>query len=181
MSTIANIRRLREQALNSAALITAISSSRLEANSPLRKLFARQDEQLTELLHDFSFRARRLIELAKRERIPVSEAAERKSVPGVPGTGLASEPVESELMRMYSVWFILNRIIHSDDFEVERADVPLESDQTISHELPWGFRVRSDRDECGIHHFIFIEFLLNEFLSVDRVIEVHLERLNLSA
>jgi hypothetical protein len=179
MNATSNIRRLREQALNSAALITAISSSRLEADSPLRKLSVRQDEQLTELLHDFAFRARRLIELAKREGIPVNEAVERNSVAGVPGTDSPSEPVESELMRMYSVWFILNRVIHSDDFEVERAEVPLDSDQTIRHELPWGFRVRSDRDERGIHHFIFIEFLLNEFLAVDRMIESYLDRSNL--
>ena len=63
---------------------------------------------------------------------------------------------------------MLGRIIHSDDFQVERGQVPHDiGDTVVQHESAWAFTVRSDRDPEGDKHFIFVEFLIQRFLEID--------------
>ncbi|KKK95189.1 hypothetical protein LCGC14_2675300, partial [marine sediment metagenome] len=85
---------------------------------------------------------------------------------------------ESECgLEVYSLSFTLGRLIHSDDFKVERGQVPRELEDTfVSEEKPWAFTVRSDRDPPGMRHFIFIEFLLTRFLEVDEQLCAYLQR-----
>src|SRR5689334_3422389 len=110
MNRIASIRRYREQILNSASLMAAIASARLEAHSVLRDLASRQDEQLADLLHDFAFRARKLIELAECEGLPVRSLADRQSIAGSrEGSGSTSAD-EDHGISLYSLWFVLGRI-----------------------------------------------------------------------
>jgi hypothetical protein len=69
-------------------------------------------------------------------------------------------------LAMYSIKFILDRIIHSQDLVVERAQVPSEIEgKTVYQEAAWAFAVRSDWDKPGIDHFVFIEFLLDDYLA----------------
>lgn len=174
MDRTASIERYRQQALNAASLITAIASARVDARSRLTELSDRQDDQLLDLLHEFAFRARKLIELADRAGIPVLQVAKERSLPATTtDPRRASEEVEGLVLD--SVWFVINKIIHSDSLKIQRSDVQLDGDYAdISHRLPWGFEVSSDLDGPGASHFIFIEFLLEAFLHIDELIRRHL-------
>ena len=80
-------------------------------------------------------------------------------------------------LAMYSIKFILDRIIHSHDLVIERARVPSDvGGTTIYQEAAWGFAVRSDRDKPGVDHFLFIEFLLDDYLSFAEDVTTYLER-----
>jgi hypothetical protein len=77
---------------------------------------------------------------------------------------------------MYSLSFILARIIHSVDLQVERGQVPSSiEDKVLYHDAAWGFTVQSDRDASDARHFIFIEFLIERFLLIDEELRSPLE------
>ena len=169
MDGVARVRHYREQALSAAAIIAARATSRVDGDSRLRSLEARQDDMLPDLVHDFAFKARKLIELAEQAGIAVRSLAEQSSIAGVP---MGSSVHADEVLETYSLWFILGRIIHSRQFAVERGNVPTNvGDTVIYHEAPWGFVVQSDRDAPDRQHFVFIEFLLEQFLTLDQHLE----------
>lgn len=175
MDRIASIRRYREDALNATALMAAIASARFDQRGRLFSLSGRLDEQLEELLHDFAFRARKLIELSEAERFPIKAIAEARIVPGMRHDELASAQGAEDDLPLYSLWYIMNRVIHSENFEVERTEVQLDGGHyDIFHELPWGFWVGSDKDGENIRHFIWLDFFLEQWLAIDEAIELHL-------
>jgi hypothetical protein len=177
MDRLASVRRYREQALNAAALIAALATARLDGPTRLRDLADRQDDQLADLLHDFAYKARKAIELAIRAGAPIREVAEANSIMGIPQHESKDKAEDDDELGMYSLLFVLGRIIHSDHFTVERGQVPLNVGETvIHHEAPWGFIVRSDRDAPTASHFIFIEFLMERFLALDDHLQSYLKR-----
>jgi hypothetical protein len=180
--TVAALLRYGEQALNAAALVAAISNSTSSSVKGLEALSARQDQQLSDLLHDLAFKGRKYFELAASLLPPfVKERFDRGNVAGYRereddqhgDVAAALDGLDS-----YSLRFLFGRIIHSENLEVHRSDVPLiESRYSIPAGVAWGFRVRSDFDRAGEGHFVFIEFLLKEVVAADEVIEPLVRRL----
>ena len=165
----ATIWRYREKALNAAALLAGLSTSRLEDSSRLHDLAERQDDLIGELLHDFAFSARKYLEQFGRAHAPVRAMAEMDSVACI--KNLVAEPAEADTgdFTTRSVFFLLGRVIHSESLEVERAStwVP-RTDPPVFMEHAWGFRVRSDHDvRDGTLYFVYIEFLIEQFISID--------------
>ena len=80
--------RYHEQALNAAALISALATSHIDEDSRLRGLLQRQDLLLHDLLHDFAYKARKTIELAKNANVAV-DVVTRRSIMGVPPADVA--------------------------------------------------------------------------------------------
>lgn len=173
---VSRIRHYREQMLNSAALIAAIASARFEDHSLLRDLASRHDDQLTDLLHDLAFKTRKLVELAEAQGFSVQDSWTRNAIPGQRVDALPPTGETEDFPAMYSLSHVLNRLIHSRDFTVERADVQIDGEHhEIRHELPWGFSVRSDHDGEGTQHFIWIDFLLDQVIDLDRRLEPFLK------
>ena len=154
------IRRYREQALDRAAVVAALALARVDEHE-LGALADRQDAQLAELLHDFTFRLRKLIELVSREKLPSSQLAHRQTVVCSP-EGSNSPELEIAMMSLNDV---CGRVIHSDKFAVKRAHIPNADGDLTTGQAAWGFQVASDRDKGGRSNFIFIEFFLKDFLT----------------
>ncbi len=169
MDAVARVRRYREQALNAAAIMAALATSRIDDHSALHALATRQDDLLSDLVHDFAFKARKLIELADQAGLALRELAERSSIAVTPqGDTIHAD----EVMETCSLWFILGRIIHSRQFAIERVPVPMYvGESVVYHKAPWGFVVQSDRDEPGQQHFVFLEFLLENFVDLDEQLQ----------
>jgi len=159
------IRKYREEAFSTAALIAAIIAARYEDNSPLVALRQRQDDHLHDLLHDFAFKSRKLIELASAQGIPAIDWANAQKI-----IGFQIRSTDSLIQKFehYSLWFVLGRLIHSDNLRIVRSPVQLSSDQIqITHELPWALVVRSDYDiNAQKQHFVFIDELLKSFITL---------------
>jgi hypothetical protein len=162
MATLERITRYREQALDSAGLLAALATSRVEASSRLAELGARQDPLLHDLLHEFAFRARRYFELTQFEGIDIRTELEQASI-----LGTSPDEGHDESDDWYSLWFVLNRIIHSAALRIDRATTLDGPPDVVYQDRPWGFYVRSDRDAPGKEHFIFVEFLLERFVQID--------------
>ncbi len=163
--------RYHEQALNAAALITALATSHLDEGSRLRDLLPRQDLLLHDLLHDFAYKARKTIEAAKNANLAVVDVVTRRSIMGVPPSGkLATD-------QLYSLEFILGRVIHSLDLVIERAHVPSEvASVQVYQEAAWAFRVRSDFDPRPQTHLLFIEFVVEVYLVFAEGVQSYLDR-----
>ena len=169
MERIDSIRRYREQVLNAAALIAAIAGARFAEHSLLRSLASRHDDQLSDLLHDLAFRTRKLIELSDEQGFDVRAEAERRSIPGQRHSPEAVTRVSEEFPELYSLTYVLSRLIHSREFSVEREHVQIDGEHyDIKHELPWGFSVRSNYDDKDVSHFIWIDFLLDALMAFDQ-------------
>ncbi len=150
----------RSKAYEQASLILALATSRVGIESRLHHLAERQDEQLADLLHNFAYHTRKCFELASRIGFDQSKLYDRgiRAHKGVEG----SEHEEEE--QDVSIAFVLGRLIHSDFLKIHRDIEMAEGPVGSETARPWGFSVRSDRDEGGVYHFIFIEFLLEAFL-----------------
>jgi hypothetical protein len=163
ISRIESIKRYRNKALDTAALIAALSTAR--ALQPAYDVLSeRQDEQLHDLIHDFAFSARKLVELVNREQLSSAPYTTRTTL----FCSKEGDPDDPLGITMFSLRDVFGRIIHSDAFKVERGHVPQPDGNPAPEKTAWGFYVRSDRDAEGQSHFIFIEFLLDEFLTFDR-------------
>jgi hypothetical protein len=176
--------RLREQALNAAAIVAAMATSTSESVKGFGVLSSRQDEQLTEFLHDFAFKARRYLDAAAKLIPLIAPRLTQRSIAGYPESEDESASESSDVLDIsvelttYSLRFLFGRIIHSEDLRIHRSGPPMiQSRYTVPAGMPWGFTVRSDKDEGGPSHFVFIEFLLDAFLDVDEVIGPLLGRL----
>jgi hypothetical protein len=165
------IRRYREQSLDRAAVIAALALARVDEYE-LGALADRQDAQLAELVHDFAFRLRKLIELAKREMLSSCELAYRETVPCSPEGG----DTHDFKLTMMSLADVCGRVIHSDLFAVRRSQIPTVQGELTDGRAAWGFQVASDRDKGGRSHFIFIEFFLKDFLAFDELLANDLRR-----
>jgi hypothetical protein len=170
MNRIAAIRHYRERALNSAALLAALEAARVDDRSPLRGLTDRQDALIEELLHEFAFSARKYIELADQAGIPMRTAALERSIPG----DLAPNAPDSSLI---DLWWVIGRLIHSVRVAVRRSKTHVpDTDPPVFAEHAWAFDVQSDLDS-SMPHFIYLEFLLSRFVSIDEQFEAALNRL----
>lgn len=166
------IKRYREQALDRAAVIAALALSRIDEYE-LEQLVDRQDAQLAELLHDFAFRLRKMMELAKREQFQSFALATRSTVVCFPD----NDDLQSLGLTTMSLMDICGRIIHSDFFDIRRHQIPDKNGNLTSGRAAWGFAVASDRDK--VHpHFVFVEFFLQEFLAFERELARDLIRRN---
>ena len=115
-------------------------------------------------MHDFAFRLRKLIELVSREKLPSKERALSQAVVCSP-EGNEADAFDVESMSLND---ICGRVIHSDVFEVRRARIPNADGTLNGGKAAWGFAVASDRDRNGSSRFVFIEFLLKEFVAFER-------------
>jgi hypothetical protein len=166
VNSASSVRHYREKALNSAAILAGLSTSRLESSSRLHELAERQDELIGQLLHDFAFTARKYLEQFGRILRPVRDAAELDAVACL--KYLETRPDDPDCTTR-SASFLLGRVIHSDWLEVERAStwVP-KTDPAVFMEHAWGFRVRSDHDQReNSYYFVYIEFLIERLLEID--------------
>jgi hypothetical protein len=171
MNRISRITRYREQALDRAALIAALSSAHHDA-AELNEFADRQDSQLQELVHEFAFGARKLVELVGREKLASAQYAERRTVTCT-RSGPGPDDHDASTLSLREV---LGRIIHSDVFEIQRAHVPQADGMPSPQPTAWGFDVASDKDPAGVSLFVFIEFMLTEFLTFDRLLRDELAR-----
>jgi hypothetical protein len=170
MNRVAAIRHYRERALNSAALLAALEAARVDDRSPLRGLIARQDALIEELLNEFAFAARKFFELAEQAGIPIRAAAMERSIPG----DLAPNAPDSSLV---DLWWVIGRLIHSVRVTIRRGKTHVPgSDPPIFAEHAWAFDLQSDLDR-GMPHFIYIEFLLSRFVSIDEKFDAMLNGL----
>lgn len=164
MSRIARIERYREKTLDLAALVAALSTARSDEQSNLSELDQRQDAQLHDLIHDFAFNARKVIELVGREGLDSVKYAERTSV--FCGEENDADP-EDWPIKMLSLRQVCGRIIHSDHLSIERAHIPSQDGDLSKGRAAWAFRVASDRDPPGTSIFVYLEFLLSDMMVFD--------------
>ena len=133
----------------------------IQARCPL--FSERQDEQMVELLHEFAFNGRKLFELVKREGWASAKHAHR------PSTAAHVELADGELAdTKLSAWDVFGRLIHSDRVTIDRSATPAPDGNETIGESAWAFNVVSDKDKNGSSTFVFLEFLLGEFLDFDR-------------
>lgn len=169
MSRIASIERYREKTLDLAALVAALSTARLDEVGKLGELAERKDAQLHDLIHDLAFNARKLIELVGRENLASVKYSDRTAI--FCGQEDDSAPEDWPIVMM-SLRQVCGRIIHSDQFTIERAQIPSQDGNLSPGEASWAFRVSSDRDPPGTTLFVYLEFLLSELIVFDE----HLSR-----
>jgi len=162
MSRIPTMQHYLERALENASLVAALSSARSDLPSDLTKFAERQNVQLQDTLHDFAFNGRKLIEAAEREHLPSAAFATRKAL--ACSREDDTEEYDEELLSLKDIF---GRIIHSDRFSIDRSQVPAADGNLSSGESAWAFSVASDWDKKGSAIFVFIEFLLAEFLKFE--------------
>lgn len=165
MSRLPVIVRYRERALDQAAIVSALALARMDEPGELAELTGRQDAQLVDLLHDFAFTGRKLIEATKRDAMGCAEYATRTTL----FCGKESEE-ENWDIKMFSLLEVFGRMIHSDHLSIARAHVPTASGAPAPGASAWAFRVSSDRDRAGEWNFVYIEFLITEFLKFDELL-----------
>jgi hypothetical protein len=163
MSRNPQIEHYLERALDNTAIVAALSSARADSTPELEQLAERQDTALYDLIHEFAFNARKVIELVEREGLP-SAAIVREGQVGCLRADEGSEPdTECEI----SLKQIVNLIIHSDEFEIDRDHVPVPEGNESRTTAAWGFIVRSNPPR-GKRHFVWIAFMLAEFLRFEQ-------------
>jgi hypothetical protein len=162
VTRIPSIEHYLERALDKASLIAALATARSDEPSATERLAERQDAQLGEILHEFAFVGRKLIELAEREKLPAAKYALDPTVACAREGSSDDFPLVTMSLRD-----IFGRLIHSDRFKVDRAQVPAPDGNLTSGKAAWAFSVASDRDKHGAGTFVFIEFLLGEFLAFE--------------
>lgn len=150
-------------------MLAALVTSLLEPEDELTAFTPLQDVLIADLVHDFAYLARKTYEIAKRAGFPIRDALERESI------ACAGTSTDCPLY-FRSLHFILDRLIHSDVFSVERGNVPIQiGDDAVTYRRgAWGFTVGSERDR-GADHFVLSEIFLREYLVVDGIIGAVLE------
>ena len=100
--------------------MAALSGARPD-DPALEEFKDREDARLTDVLHEFAFGARKLLEVVEREQYPSSSYPRMTTVVSSrEGAG-----VDTFDMPMLSLWEVLGRIIHSDRFDVRAAASPI--------------------------------------------------------
>jgi hypothetical protein len=159
----------RNQALDSAVLLGALSVSHVPLASDQQLIRERLHSHISQSLYQFAYSARRYIELAERSGIPMRESAERRGLVAIRWVG--NQEMNDPAMTK-DLWWVLGRIIHADSIDLEDREAIVSGsaygERTAN---PWGFRVRSDKDPANQTWFIFLEFMIDRFLSIDRNFE----------
>jgi hypothetical protein len=166
------LRRHLDLACEHAAVLVALAHHRLTPLDPLNQLRERQRALLHDLVHLFSFHARKAIELAGSESAASSlqlASADDIPPPEITDIGIASHTTKD-------LWWVLNRIVHSHLLSFGEAETvdsaaawtadPIRSYWTLSV-----FSVRSDRDEPGAEHWVEVYHLVRAFLTLLPLLE----------
>ena len=165
--------RHHEAAVESAATLLALCRCRMTDRESLFALHVRQQLQLVDLLHQFSYNARRAIELAEEYEPGTIDHAKGVSVrPGRFDRIHLEIEEDAHPLVDQSVWWVLGRIIHARELEIhylEDAEVGTEwaaAPHITEYSTPIAFSVRSDFDGPDERHFILVEELLASFLAL---------------
>jgi hypothetical protein len=160
MNSAARLSRYMEKALDLSSVIVAIAKSRVDPDSLLSTLAERRNSQLVDYLHEFAYAGRKALEAAWGVGFP-RDSSQAKRIVG--------HELPSNEPRDYNLEFVLNRIIHSSSLVVDQVALEFPSND----ETPWGFIVRSDRDGHDEAHFVFVEFLIEDFLRVSADVQAY--------
>jgi hypothetical protein len=156
--------RFHDAALERAALIYTFSRSTNEDSPAEYAIYGRQLAMLIDLMHEFCFNARRVIERAEKYSPGViAEVQALKIHHGKTELELSQFENPSLIpLTQESFWWVLGRIIHSKETQVvyKTVKVVITSEATGRHHSitqPVAFGFSSDRDSDRINHFIELE------------------------
>jgi hypothetical protein len=163
--------RYHERVLDASALILAISRSQIadwEFIYPLVR--DRQIIQLTDLIHDFSYNARKVIELTEASIPQIMDIAKEQTVHRDVTTLEIDDPFMNQIeLTTRPLWWILCKIVHSRELIVlESSEIKILSQRTGKHRFnyrPIAIWFRADRDEEDQKHYVHIESLITVYLS----------------
>lgn len=182
MSRVPSISHYLERAADAAALVAAISMAREHPDGFLHhapeaardELVARQRRLLEDCLHDFAFTGRKLIELVRRERLPSAPLARAPSIlcyrMREVTPSLSNDAGDLEL----SLEDVFGRIIHSDDFIIDRSAIDAEVPDRQASPAFWAFEVASDRDKAAGPMLVFVELMLVSYLNFESRVRAEL-------
>lgn len=169
-----------EAAQENGGLLVALARHRVTDREPLYELRARQSAQLLELLHDFSYHARKTLELAEAHRPGIVERA--KVVQLLKHGPEADLGIEDPVpLTDQSLWWLLGRVIHSRAVTIhERHDVVVGSPwaappRTTSYWTLAVVGVQSDLDGPDATHCFYVEQLVEAFCLMHDAIREALE------
>ena len=159
--------RFQDRTLEQAATILGFVRSSKTDREPFYGLHDRQLIQLSTLLHEFSFNARKAIELAEQQRPGVIQAAKKARLKSA-GTSFQPDVGDTRQITITaeSFWWIICRLVHSTDTFVDGSwdvDVDFRGRQWSTF-LPRFFGFRSDLDATQTSHYICVEDLLECFV-----------------
>ena len=86
-----------------------------------------------------------------------------------------NDDIESLELSTMSLWDVCGRIIHSDFFDIRRSQIPSKDGVMTGGRAAWAFSVASDRDKAH-PNFVFLEFLLKDFLAFHAALARDLRR-----
>jgi len=170
--------RHHDSALQAAALVLAMSRSWISDREPFHHdLHFRQIIQLTDLIHNFCYHARKSIEMAEEFRPGTLDAAKKQKI-HYQITSLELDDTEKTVIQFTEqpFWWVICRLIHSREALVTET-----SETVVAHERtgrtrtilrPVAFAFRSDLDQPDQLHYVHTESLVSAFLyEVSRMIE----------
>ena len=158
--------RFREQTLKHGAVILALARSSKKDREPLYALHDRQIIHLSRLLHEFSFNARKAIELAEQRQQGVVQAAKTARLRSA-GKTMQPDDCDNQtiVITTESFWWIICRLVHSTSanvYESCNTDVDYRG-RLWSTFWPRFFNFSSDLDSPGKKHYISIDDFLECF------------------
>lgn len=129
----------------------------------------RQIVQLTDLIHDFSYNARKVIELSEATIPQIVEISKTVKVHS-DITSLEIDDVDSEQVTLTNepLLWTLNRIIHARELLIEEATETIvvheRTGRLRSNYRPIAISFRSDRDPIDSGHYVHIESLVKAYI-----------------
>jgi len=163
--------RYHERVLDACAVILAISRSQISDREFIYHMLRdRQIVQLTDLIHDFSYNARKVIELTEAVIPQIMEISKTVKIHR-DITSLEIDDVigEQVVLTNEPLLWTLNRIIHARELLIEEASETIVVNQRTgrlrSNYRPIAISFRSDRDPIDKKHFVHIESLVTAYLA----------------
>lgn len=163
--------RWYEDAMDKATLILAISRSYYVGLAGTYSVSLRQTTMLIDLLHEFSFVARKAIERSEEHFPGVVKYAKELTVHH-PWTvqELAKNWPECPRLTEQKFWWVANRIIHSTETMIKERDMLFSeressgTGQLTNLASPVCFGFQSDLDDSREMHFIHIESFVRAYV-----------------
>lgn len=172
--------------MDKATIIIAISRSHFIDREDLYSLDLRQTTLLIDLLHEFSFVARKAIERADKHSPGVIDYTKNLIVHH-PWTvnELSTNWKQCPTLTQQKFWWIANRIVHSRDTLVKHRDIilPVElwpaPSMITSQWTPTCFGFQSDYDNDREMHYVHIESYIKAYVGgISPKIEHAIEKRN---
>jgi hypothetical protein len=177
--------RYHERVLDASSLLIAITRSQLsERDSFYDRVEERMAIQLTDLIHDFSYHARKSLELAEEHQTGVLQKAKKQLIHRYQSEFVLDEIDKTKVpLTQKDFWWVLGRIIHSRESLVAQLtgiEIYGRSGKIRSHFRPCVFSFRSDLDKEDQRHFVHTESLVGTYLdffseSIEQAIESSLK------